>query len=301
MRLPQRRINTMQTGLMLAVAVVLATSACGAGGGHGRRAEHRPGRAAVLRGEYDRARAGRGNGGVRRTARSSASAASRPRTPPQCGGVPIANWDWAAVEREETRAGTTWGEFHVVGTFDGETFTVTEVGPPEPPVDSLRRVGVRQPLRAAAGGLGGHRVVGQHRGRERVRPGAARLRPFVDHVPEEADRGDRGSRARTSSMPSSPATRTATRPRSVSFGAGRYAWSPRTSRASASGAGSIPRSNATSSGMGLSIVWSDLGSGSGQVDIGVVLDRDGAAQATFDERYGPGVVVVTSALQPVQK
>lgn len=49
--------------------------------------------------------------------------------PPQCGDVPIANWDWDAVEGEETASGATWGQYQVVGTYDGETFTVTDVGP----------------------------------------------------------------------------------------------------------------------------------------------------------------------------
>jgi hypothetical protein len=48
--------------------------------------------------------------------------------PPQCGDVPIANWDWDAVEGEETTSDASWGQYHVVGTYDGETFTVTEVG-----------------------------------------------------------------------------------------------------------------------------------------------------------------------------
>ena len=51
--------------------------------------------------------------------------------PPQCGDVPIANWDWNAVKTEQTRAGTSWGDYHVVGTYDGERFAVTEVGPYE--------------------------------------------------------------------------------------------------------------------------------------------------------------------------
>lgn len=50
--------------------------------------------------------------------------------PPQCGDVPIPNWDWDAVEGEDRMSGTRWGEFHVVGTYDGETFTVVEAGPP---------------------------------------------------------------------------------------------------------------------------------------------------------------------------
>jgi hypothetical protein len=53
--------------------------------------------------------------------------------PPQCGGVPIANWDWDLVEGEETASGTTWGSFHVVGGYDGATFTMTSVEPHRQP------------------------------------------------------------------------------------------------------------------------------------------------------------------------
>ena len=51
--------------------------------------------------------------------------------PPQCGDVPIANWDWKAVEGERSLSGTSWGEYHVVGTYDGDSFTVMDAGPPE--------------------------------------------------------------------------------------------------------------------------------------------------------------------------
>jgi hypothetical protein len=50
--------------------------------------------------------------------------------PPQCGGLPVSGWDWSAVDAESAN-GTTWGSYHVVGTFDGETFTLTE--PPREP------------------------------------------------------------------------------------------------------------------------------------------------------------------------
>jgi hypothetical protein len=49
--------------------------------------------------------------------------------PPQCGVVPIANWDWHEVDGEERASGTTWGTYHVIGTYDGDVFTVTDVGP----------------------------------------------------------------------------------------------------------------------------------------------------------------------------
>lgn len=61
--------------------------------------------------------------------------------PPQCGGPAIPNWEWAdhQGEFEEVR-GVRWGDFHVVGTYDGERFTTTDAvaaadfqaPPPEP-------------------------------------------------------------------------------------------------------------------------------------------------------------------------
>ncbi|MEA2433311.1 MAG: hypothetical protein QOG54_768 [Actinomycetota bacterium] len=50
--------------------------------------------------------------------------------PPQCGGIPIENWDWGDVDDEETAAGVTWGEYRVVGSYDGSTFVVTKVESP---------------------------------------------------------------------------------------------------------------------------------------------------------------------------
>lgn len=51
--------------------------------------------------------------------------------PPQCEGIPIVGWDWTQVDGEDKANGTTWGEFNLVGTYDGETFTVHEAGPPK--------------------------------------------------------------------------------------------------------------------------------------------------------------------------
>jgi hypothetical protein len=47
--------------------------------------------------------------------------------PPQCGDVPIESWDWDAVSGERRRSGVTWGEYSVVGTYDGAAFTVLHV------------------------------------------------------------------------------------------------------------------------------------------------------------------------------
>jgi hypothetical protein len=56
--------------------------------------------------------------------------------PPQCTGLPIIGWDWNDVTGEDSASGTTWGEYHVVGTYDGTSFTLLEVGRYRQPPDS---------------------------------------------------------------------------------------------------------------------------------------------------------------------
>ncbi|MDX6740140.1 hypothetical protein [Actinocorallia sp. A-T 12471] len=50
--------------------------------------------------------------------------------PPQCGGSDVVGWDWAAVQHE-SQGGVKWGEYTVVGTWDGTRLTLTE--PPGAP------------------------------------------------------------------------------------------------------------------------------------------------------------------------
>lgn len=54
--------------------------------------------------------------------------------PPQCGGPEITGWDWDAVEAASAQE-TTWGTYAVEGTWDGETFHLTEAAaaPTDPP------------------------------------------------------------------------------------------------------------------------------------------------------------------------
>ena len=60
----------------------------------------------------------------------------RTSLPPGCGDVPLTNWSWDDVEGEERMGGVTWGEYHLIGTYDGEAFTVEETGPPRQPDES---------------------------------------------------------------------------------------------------------------------------------------------------------------------
>jgi hypothetical protein len=53
--------------------------------------------------------------------------------PPQCGagGIEVVGWDWTGLDGSETGAlGSAgivrWGEYVVIGTYDGERFTITE-------------------------------------------------------------------------------------------------------------------------------------------------------------------------------
>lgn len=54
-----------------------------------------------------------------------------PSNPPSCDGPAVVGWDWEAVDGETSTGGTTWGDYSVVGTWDGSRFTLTE--PPAEP------------------------------------------------------------------------------------------------------------------------------------------------------------------------
>jgi hypothetical protein len=56
--------------------------------------------------------------------------------PPQCDGIELRGWNWSSVSGEQHASGTTWGEYDVVGTFDGSVFSVssaTAAASPTPP------------------------------------------------------------------------------------------------------------------------------------------------------------------------
>jgi hypothetical protein len=63
--------------------------------------------------------------------------------PPTCSGPPIVGWDWAKAPGSEEQIGIRWGEYAVVGHWDGTRFTLTRPAtteddfagkvPPRPP------------------------------------------------------------------------------------------------------------------------------------------------------------------------
>lgn len=46
--------------------------------------------------------------------------------PPQCSGIPLTGWSWDGIDGAETAGEVTWGAYAVQGTYDGETFAVTQ-------------------------------------------------------------------------------------------------------------------------------------------------------------------------------
>ena len=66
--------------------------------------------------------------------------------PPQCGGPPIANWDWVLVDDEESAGDVTWVDIEVVGRYDGRRFGVMDVNPSD---DEYVAVRPPEPLRPA--------------------------------------------------------------------------------------------------------------------------------------------------------
>lgn len=58
--------------------------------------------------------------------------------PPDCDGPDIVDWFWPAVDYQDNRQGTLWGEYVVAGypSADGTKFMVSEPVPEAPPADS---------------------------------------------------------------------------------------------------------------------------------------------------------------------
>ena len=72
--------------------------------------------------------------------------------PPQCGGPAIVNWDWEEAPSKESANGVTWGDYLLVGTYDGERFTLTR--PPAPPstAAAMSSLAFRSPCPKPEGG-----------------------------------------------------------------------------------------------------------------------------------------------------
>jgi hypothetical protein len=218
--------------------------------------------------------------------------------PPQCGTTPIAGWDWRAVDGEERAGGTTWGSFHVVGTYDGETFSVRRVGPYEnDPSAHEAEIDLTSPCPEPEGGwtaphdatqeddtaaLAYARSQPDYVGSwvTHLDPAAAEFGPVIFNAVFTGDRERHEAEIRKVWLgPLCVVEREVP---------------------TASELDRIRREvEAGLDDLGLQMTWSQGPGVQPVVEIGVVADADGKGQAALDARYGPGVVRLLPALKPV--
>jgi hypothetical protein len=217
--------------------------------------------------------------------------------PPQCGDVPIVGWNWQTVEGEESARGTTWGLYHLVGRHDGKTFVLTETGPYEErgAVDEAA-VDFATPCREPAGGWSGL----DHATQEDARPALSYAESRPDYVTSWVTHLDRAK------LEFGPVVVNAvfTTGRERHETAMRKVWDgplcviergARTARE----LDEIRRdAEARLESLGMRMLWSSGPDVTPVIEIGIVADPGGEAQAALDERYGPGVVRLIPALKP---
>jgi hypothetical protein len=228
--------------------------------------------------------------------------------PPQCGDVPIANWDWDAVEGEEKANGASWGQFHVVGTYDGEIFTLTDVRPDEnhPPI-FWSEVDFSSPCQEPEGGW----IVPDPR--QALQQEASGASAYADSQPDIVNSWV------THFDPANPGDTELDEFDPVIFNAiftgdvERHEAEIRTRWAGplcvVEGEGptkrELSRIRAEAEGyvtgeLGLQMLGSSTGGVEPVIEIGVVADPEGAGQAALDGRW-PGIVRLFPALRPVDR
>ena len=222
--------------------------------------------------------------------------------PPQCGNLELVGWDWDLVDDEESVNGTTWGgSYEVIGTWDGERLTLTE--PPRPAVgEAPSDPEFSTPCPEPAGGW---TVVDPAKTTSQTLDAvinAARARP--DFAGVWLDQPIREPRSGT--PPDNDPTNLVVNVRVT----GDVAQAEQDLRQIWGGAlcvSSAARSQAeletiqreiSAHGDAIKLLYSGINETAGVITVGVVLD-DGRLQDYYNERYGLGVVTVTSWLQPV--
>jgi hypothetical protein len=219
--------------------------------------------------------------------------------PPQCGGLPIRDWDWAGVEGEESVGGTTWGDFHIVGTYDGSSFTVVEVAAYEPPPSDSPDFtapcpepsggwAVADPSRASDADL----QAVMHAAEDE--PDSAGF--WIDYI-EEPMEGTPASGVIAIAAFTGDLERHEAELTEIWGGALCVTQHDRTEaelrmiqRELSGGAGEE---------LGLEVTWSSGSVVDNRVEVGVVVAGSESGSAV-EERYGPGAVLLVPALEPVE-
>jgi hypothetical protein len=225
--------------------------------------------------------------------------------PPQCGGPRLVGWDWGDVEGEfdEVR-GTRWGDFRVVGNYDGESFMVAEVtpaaelpdtGPSEEPevVTPCEDVPVVDPSRTSRQDLDAA-VAASHRldGLAYRRMDTSRDLRTPEQMDADAAAGDDDVSAWVLDVRVTSEVDVAEAALREHWGGGLCVTRARYSQ------GELRRIQREVADRPDHLgSWVDLD----QVGLHVVRDEGGVLQDELDAAYGEGVVRVSSALVPVQE
>lgn len=208
--------------------------------------------------------------------------------PPQCGDVPVTNWDWDAVDGEERMSGVRWGAYHVVGTYDGERFTLTRVPQPMRTTPGPEADEIVTPCDEPAGGwVATDPHLAADADLDRTTRAAQREPDFsgawVDGIPTVLTLAFTGDLERHETE----VRRT--------WGGPLCLWTfDRTFRELRRIQDEI---QATGAELGLHLLGTSVAVYRNQVDVDVVL-ADGEALRELERRYGRGTVRVTSALRP---
>ncbi|MBO1902646.1 hypothetical protein J4H92_11885 [Leucobacter weissii] len=243
--------------------------------------------------------------------------------PPQCGGPVLESWDWADHKGDfEEASGVRWGDFIIAGHYDGEsgTFTPTEVSPrtdyDREKVEDTHDIDFSAPCPAPEGGW---RVLDEERTTEttmdRVTSAARKLDGYaglwLDQSPNPSD-GDPEQPEEAMNDPrltiinvrvtGDPAAAEAEL-RKVWGGMLCVTKAEHTSAELSTILDEImdlPEVNPQEGGIrgAHSMLHSGVDEVTGVIELGVIYD-DGSLQREFDERYGAGLVRVSSELRPV--
>lgn len=227
--------------------------------------------------------------------------------PPQCGGPDVVGWDWEQVPAKESASGTTWGDYTVVGTWDGERFRLTEPPteptPVDPPADDDR---FATPCPEPDGGW---QVVDPATATDAAMQAAieyAEAQPdvggvWLDQSINPASRQDQPDEGAMNDPARLVLNITFTGDLARHEAAIRERWGgPLCVSEAAESMPELERIRAeVEEELAGEYLHSSIDVVRGRVEIGVIAD-DGSLQRRFDERHGDGVVLVGSALQPVE-
>jgi hypothetical protein len=223
--------------------------------------------------------------------------------PPQCEGPPIVGWDWSSVPGERTHRGVTTGTYVVVGTYDGRRFTSTRPATTPEAYDGPRVVLPEVPPTGSPCPV-------PHEGWRVLDPDTTTTATLERTLRVASELQGFASAWLDQSVNPSQDERHLNDPRRLVLNValtGDRAAAERTLRKTWGGALCV--SKALRSQEELRSVQHDLldvrglqsaSIGRDEVDLQVFYD-DGTLQRSLDEKYGVGVVVVTSGLQPYPK